>query len=67
MNEPLTPRERDAAILAACGRSNREIAETLNLSRGTVEQYLHRAYEKLAVDNRGDLTNKVGSGIKVST
>ena len=61
MSEELTPRERDAAILAAEGCSNREIAQALNLSRGTVEQYLHRAYGKLAVENRNQLSCRVDS------
>jgi RNA polymerase sigma factor (sigma-70 family) len=61
MTEQLTQREKDAAILAAAGRSNKEIAETLRLSRGTVEQYLNRAYQKLDVRNRGQLMYKAES------
>lgn len=37
------------------GRSNKEIAEQLYLSLRTVENYLHRAYEKLGVSGRAEL------------
>ena len=51
----LTRAEREVALLAAAGRSNREIAESLFISRKTVENYLHRAYEKLGVSGRDEL------------
>jgi DNA-binding CsgD family transcriptional regulator len=51
----LTRAEREVALLAAAGRSNREIAESLVLSRKAVENYLHRAYEKLGVSGRSEL------------
>jgi DNA-binding NarL/FixJ family response regulator len=52
----LTVREREIATLAAQGRSNRDIAETLTLSVRTVETHLQRAYAKLAVTSRAELT-----------
>jgi DNA-binding CsgD family transcriptional regulator len=51
----LTQAERDVALLAAAGRSNREISAELYLSLRTVENYLHRAYEKLGVSGRAEL------------
>ncbi|HEX4304873.1 MAG TPA: LuxR C-terminal-related transcriptional regulator [Solirubrobacterales bacterium] len=51
----LTPAEREAAELAASGRSNPEIAERLLMSRGTVKAHLSRAYSKLGVANRTEL------------
>lgn len=51
----LTPREREIALLAAKGYSNRDIAEQLVLSARTVENYLYRAYTKLGVTSRGAL------------
>jgi DNA-binding CsgD family transcriptional regulator len=51
----LTPAERQVAALAAAGRSNKEIAAELYLSLRTVENYLHRAYEKLGVSGRAEL------------
>jgi DNA-binding CsgD family transcriptional regulator len=51
----LAPAEREAAVLAATGLSNREIAEQLYLSVRTVEGRLQRAYEKLGVSSRAEL------------
>jgi DNA-binding CsgD family transcriptional regulator len=45
--EALTPSERRVAELAAAGRSNREIAEALWVTRKTVEMHLGRTYGKL--------------------
>ena len=56
----LTVREREIAMLAAKGRSNRDIAETLTLSVRTVETHLQRAYTKLAVTSRAELTRVLG-------
>ncbi len=51
----LTPAERETAVLAAAGRSNKEIAEQLFLSPRTVENRLQRVYEKLGISGRTDL------------
>ena len=51
----LTPRELEIARLAAAGVPNRDIADRLYLSRRTVENKLHAAYEKLGVDGRHEL------------
>lgn len=51
----LTPAEREAALLAGAGRSNREIAAELHLSVRTVENRLQRTYEKLGVSSRAEL------------
>lgn len=55
VREPLTARQREIAELAAAGRSNREIAETLFLSPKTVETHLAAAYVKLGVRSRREL------------
>lgn len=47
--------ERDAALLAAAGRSNKEIAQELCLSVRTVEGRLQRAYTRLGVGSRREL------------
>lgn len=49
----LTRRERQVAILAAQGVSNREIARQLFLSVRTVESHMYRAMRKLAVTREG--------------
>ena len=59
--DELTPREREAARIAARGASNPEVAKQMGVTRGTVEGYLHRAYEKLGVSSRADLVYKVES------
>jgi ATP/maltotriose-dependent transcriptional regulator MalT len=50
--DALTTNERRVATLAAEGRSNRDIAQTLHVSQKTVEKHLTAAYRKLGVDGR---------------
>jgi DNA-binding NarL/FixJ family response regulator len=47
--------EREAAVLAAAGRSNKQIAEELSLSVRTVENRLQHVYEKLGISGRAEL------------
>lgn len=49
---PLTERERDVLRLAEDGRSNKEIARQLDLSPGTVRNYLSEASAKLFATSR---------------
>ena len=49
---PLTERERDVLRLADEGRSNKEIARQLDLSPGTVRNYLSEASAKLYAASR---------------
>jgi DNA-binding CsgD family transcriptional regulator len=51
----LASAEREAALLAAAGRSNKQIAEELCLSVRTVENRLQRVYEKLGINGRAEL------------
>ncbi|MFB5664126.1 response regulator [Alteribacillus sp. HJP-4] len=53
--EQLTPREKDIASLVAQGLSNREIAEQLYLSEGTVRNTLSIILEKLQLRDRTQL------------
>ncbi len=48
----LTSRELEIVRLAASGLRNKEIANKLTISEGTVKIHLHRSYEKLHVDSR---------------
>ncbi len=50
--EPLTEREREVLWLLMEGTSNRQIAQRLVLSLGTVKKYLYTIYGKLGVENR---------------
>ncbi|MFB4317556.1 LuxR C-terminal-related transcriptional regulator [Actinomadura sp. 21ATH] len=52
----LTPQERQVVRLAAGGNSSREIAAQLFLSPRTVEYHLYKAYPKLGVSSRKELT-----------
>ena len=51
----LTPRELEIVRLAAEGLRNREIAERLTITEGTVKIHLHNIYEKLGVTGRPQL------------
>ncbi len=51
-SDPLTDRERQVLRLAGEGLGAQEIAEQLNLSHGTVRNYLSEAIGKLGVGNR---------------
>jgi DNA-binding CsgD family transcriptional regulator len=53
--ESLTPSERRIAALAAEGKTNRQIAQTLFLSVKTVESHLRGAYRKLDIERRAEL------------
>lgn len=50
--DPLTDRERQVLRLAADGVSTSEVAKKLNLSPGTVRNYLSEAIDKLGATNR---------------
>jgi two-component system nitrate/nitrite response regulator NarP len=52
---PLAPRERQIAAQVGRGLRNREIAEALAMSEGTVKVYLHTIYQKLGIKNRTEL------------
>lgn len=51
-HEPLTAREEEILGLVARGLSNREVAEALHLSEGTVKNALSRIYAKLGARDR---------------
>jgi two-component system response regulator DesR len=50
--DPLTDRERQVLRLAADGASTEAVAKKLNLSAGTVRNYLSEAIDKLGANNR---------------
>ena len=52
----LSAREMEIVRLAATGHHNREIAETLHITEGTVKVHLHNIYEKLHIEGRVELT-----------
>jgi DNA-binding NarL/FixJ family response regulator len=58
-SEDLAPREKEILDYVAQGYSNKEIAEKLALTTGTVCWYLHEVYRKLHVQSRVQAVNKV--------
>jgi DNA-binding CsgD family transcriptional regulator len=58
--EALTPSERRIAQLAAEGLTNRAIAESLFLTKNTVDWHLRNAYRKLEVRSRDQLRCLLG-------
>jgi len=52
---PLTPQEREIALLAASGLTNKQIAERLFLSPRTVGSHLHHVFPKLGITTRAAL------------
>lgn len=57
--DDLTPREKEAAVLAASGMSNAELAEQMGTTIGTVKNYVHRALEKTGAYDRRELVTKL--------
>ncbi|WP_405841252.1 response regulator transcription factor [Streptomyces platensis] len=51
---PLTEREREVLLTAADGATNADIAATLQLSPGTVRNYLSTAIQKTGARNRAE-------------
>jgi DNA-binding CsgD family transcriptional regulator len=61
--EQLTVSERRVAELAAAGNSNPEIAQSLFVTRKTVETHLGRVYRKLGISGRDHLARALGEQI----
>lgn len=59
--EQLTPQELQIALLVTEGRTNAEVGRALFLSTRTVEFHLSRAYRKLGVASRTELTRRFAS------
>ena len=57
--EQLSPREREVIMLLLGGRTEKEAAESLGLSPGTVRTHVVHAYEKLGVKRRSELSARV--------
>ncbi|HWM70192.1 MAG TPA: helix-turn-helix transcriptional regulator, partial [Steroidobacteraceae bacterium] len=57
----LTPREREIAMLAAGGLTNKEIGQRLFLSPRTVGGHLHRIFPKLGITSRAALRDALNA------
>ena len=62
----LTKREKSVIHLLAQGASNRDIAESLNISDHTVKTHLYSAFKKTASRNRVELANWAQNYMAVS-
>jgi DNA-binding NarL/FixJ family response regulator len=51
----LSDQQREVVVLICRGLSNRLIADTLDVSEGTIKSHLHTVYEKLGVQSRIEL------------
>jgi DNA-binding CsgD family transcriptional regulator len=58
----LTPSERRIADLIASGQTNRAVAETLFLTKSTVDWHLKHIYQKLDIHSREQLTALLAEG-----
>lgn len=56
---PLSARERDVAMIVASHLSNKEIADALTITEGTVKVHLHSIFMKLDVTDRSSLRSLV--------
>jgi DNA-binding NarL/FixJ family response regulator len=50
--DTLTPRQVEVARAAVSGLSNKELAQRLGVSEGTIKNHLHAIYERLQLDGR---------------
>ncbi len=55
--QPLSEREREVLVLIAQGSTNREIAERLNITEGTVKNHVSNILGKLQAENRTQAAN----------
>lgn len=55
----LTPREREVALLAMQGCTNKEIGAELFISQETVKMLLRRIFEKTGIHSRTQLSTVV--------
>ncbi|GHH24840.1 response regulator [Streptomyces rubradiris] len=58
VEEPLSRREHQALVGAAAAMSNRQIADWLGITEGTVKRHLNSVFRKLGAVSRLDAVNK---------
>lgn len=64
--DALTSAERQVAGLAAAGRSNKQIAQHLFITIGTVETHLRHVFQKLDIGSRAEIPATLASALPLS-
>jgi DNA-binding CsgD family transcriptional regulator len=59
---PLSPQQREIALMIAQGKSNHEIAEALGVSGNTVAYHIKQLFMKLDVHDRSGAVHRITSG-----
>jgi DNA-binding CsgD family transcriptional regulator len=54
-NSPLSPKQRDVALMLVIGRTAEEVVQELSISVTTYKDHLRKIYEKLGISKRSDL------------
>jgi DNA-binding CsgD family transcriptional regulator len=67
LHQRLTPQEMQIALLVSEGRTNAEVGRAVFLSTRTVEFHLSRAYRKLGVATRTELTRQLALARSLDT
>ncbi len=62
---PLSPQQREIALMIAQGKSNHEIAETLGVSGNTVAYHIKQLFVKLDVHDRAGAVQRIASGARL--
>jgi DNA-binding NarL/FixJ family response regulator len=60
-SDSLTPQERQIALLAAAGLTNKEIGQRLSMSHRTVGAHLYQIFPKLGITTRAALRDALTS------
>jgi DNA-binding CsgD family transcriptional regulator len=59
---PLSPQQREIALLLARGASNQDIADSLGVSGNTVAYHIKQLFQKLDVHDRAGAVTHIASG-----
>lgn len=63
---PLSPQQREIALMIAQGRSNQQIAEDLGVSGNTVAYHIKQLFLKLDVHDRAGAVERIAAGSELS-
>jgi DNA-binding CsgD family transcriptional regulator len=61
---PLTPQEREIALLAATGLTNKQVGQRLHLSHRTIGAHLYRIFPKLGITSRAALRDALDATLE---